>query len=118
MTQGCVQGSICGPTFWNLILDELLEQRLPYGCHLQAYADDVMLLVEGKTASDIEERANDALAIIQAWGERVKLEFSEIGITGNEAADVAAKEAAKSKTAKAYSHFPLSYAKYEIRQLT
>ena len=48
MTKGCVQGSVCGPTFWNIILDELLEMPLPEGCHIQAFADDVLLLVSGR----------------------------------------------------------------------
>ncbi|KAL0891775.1 hypothetical protein ABMA27_015042 [Loxostege sticticalis] len=59
MSRGCVQGSVCGPTFWNVILDDLLEQQLPQGCHLQAYADDVLLALES----------------ITSWGESVKLNF-------------------------------------------
>ena len=76
MSKGCVQGSICGPTFWNLILDELLEVRMPSGCHIQAYADDVMLLVEGKSASEIQTTTCEALDIISDWGRQVKLSFS------------------------------------------
>ena len=76
MTKGCVQGSVCGPTFWNLILDSLLETRLPDGCYMQAYADDVFLLVEGKDSHAVELAANSALSIIQEWGVGVKLTFS------------------------------------------
>ena len=75
-SKGCVQGSVCGPTFWNVILDELLDVDLADGCHLQAYADDVMLLVEGTSASDVEKKANTALSRIHAWGVSVKLTFS------------------------------------------
>ena len=53
MSKGCVQGSVCGPTFWNLVLDELLCVQLPAGCHLQAYADDVMLLVDAKSKDEV-----------------------------------------------------------------
>ena len=76
MTKGCVQGSVCGPTFWNLILDDLLDVPLPYGCHIQAYADDVMLLVDGRTVADVQMSANQALASILDWGRSVKLSFS------------------------------------------
>ncbi|CAH2054267.1 unnamed protein product, partial [Iphiclides podalirius] len=31
MSRGCVQGSVCGPTLWNLILEELLNINLPDG---------------------------------------------------------------------------------------
>ena len=76
MTRGCVQGSVCGPTFWNVILDELLETPLPEGCHIQAFADDVLLLVTGEDATSVQDAANRALAIIGDWGASVKLSFS------------------------------------------
>ena len=76
MTKGCIQGSVCGPTFWNLILDELLDVKLPPGCHIQAYADDVMLLVEGTSVADVESTVNSALDKILRWGRSVKLTFS------------------------------------------
>ena len=76
MTTGCIQGSVCGPTFWNLVLDELLNQQLPDGCHIQAFADDVFLLVEGTTAEDASRRSSEALGKILDWGEGVKLKFS------------------------------------------
>ena len=76
MTKGCIQGSVCGPTFWNLILDELLEIELPSGCHIQAYVDDVILLVKGKDMKAVETAANTALTSIERWGSEVKLMFS------------------------------------------
>ena len=77
MTKGCIQGSICGPTFWNLILDELLiDIQLPPNYHIQAYADDVMLIVEGTTLTDVQSTVNFALDYIMKWGESVKLTFS------------------------------------------
>ena len=91
MTKGCIQGSVCGPTFWNLILDELLQLQLPTGCHVQAYADDVMLLVTAKTSDAVEAAANAALRMVDDWGRSVKLTFS------------AAKTAAITFTAKSKS---------------
>ena len=76
MTRGCVQGSVCGPTFWNLILDELLETTFPEGCHFQAFADDVLLLVTGKDTNTVQRVTNEALSIIAEWGAGVKLKFS------------------------------------------
>ena len=76
MTKGCVQGSVCGPTFWNLILDELLETKLPKGCNIQAFADDVLLIISGKDSQDVERITNEALNIIYQWGLDVKLNFS------------------------------------------
>ena len=76
MTRGCVQGSVCGPTFWNLVLDELLELPLPAGCQIQAFADDVLLLVSGEDTICVQDAANRALQAISNWGDSVKLTFS------------------------------------------
>ena len=76
MSKGCVQGSVCGPTFWNLILDDLLGKQFPNGVHIQAFADDVFLLVRGRTTTEIQDATNEALDIIYKWGNSVKLTFS------------------------------------------
>ena len=76
MSRGCIQGSVCGPIFWNLILDELLTTPLPTGCHIQAFADDVLLIVNAENVTNLETTTNDALAIIAEWGRSVKLTFS------------------------------------------
>ncbi|KAL0809474.1 hypothetical protein ABMA28_011642 [Loxostege sticticalis] len=74
-TKGCIQGSVCGPMFWNIILDELLETELPPGAHIQAFADDVLLIVQAPNAEKIEEITNNALQIILEWGRDAKLSF-------------------------------------------
>jgi hypothetical protein len=78
LSKGCVQGYVCGPTFWNLILDELIEIGIPDGCYIQALADDVLLTVTGKKASDVGAAANQALDSISIWGRSAKLTFSPI----------------------------------------
>ena len=76
MTKGCIQGSVCGPSFWNIILDDLLKLPLPDGIHIQAYADDVMLIGCGKSMAIVQAVLNDALQRIHAWGKDAKLDFS------------------------------------------
>lgn len=75
MTRGCVQGSVCGPALWNLILDDLLDTKLPENCHIQAYADDVLLIASHKDPLQLENITNNALKQISTWGKGVKLEF-------------------------------------------
>ncbi|CAK1544678.1 unnamed protein product [Leptosia nina] len=75
MSRGCVQGSVCGPTMWNLIMDELLDIDLPTGCHIQAYADDVLLITHSTSLSDLQTITNNALDLIYNWGSNVKLRF-------------------------------------------
>ncbi|GBP21029.1 Putative 115 kDa protein in type-1 retrotransposable element R1DM [Eumeta japonica] len=69
-------GSIAGPTFWNLILDSLLRELGELGVYVQAFADDVVLMFSGQSASSIEEEANHALARVHCWGVRNKLRFA------------------------------------------
>ncbi|KAI5634384.1 RNase H domain-containing protein [Phthorimaea operculella] len=47
----------------------------PSNCHLQAFADDVLLLVHGRSIKDIEDSTNLALEIITEWGVNSKLTF-------------------------------------------
>ncbi|GBP96814.1 Putative 115 kDa protein in type-1 retrotransposable element R1DM [Eumeta japonica] len=75
-SKGCIQGSIAGPTFWNLILDSLLRELGELGVYVQAFADDVVLMFSGQSASSIEEEANRALARVHCWGVRNKLRFA------------------------------------------
>ncbi|CAK1588833.1 unnamed protein product [Parnassius mnemosyne] len=74
--KGCVQGSIGGPIFWNLLLDPLLKELSEKGEHCQAFADDVVLIFSGDRALEVQDRANAALAYVQKWGVRNKLRFA------------------------------------------
>ncbi|KAJ2941658.1 hypothetical protein O0L34_g14716 [Tuta absoluta] len=75
-TIGCVQGSIGGPAFWNLLLDPLLDGLDERDTYCQAFADDVVLVFSGKTASVIEQKANTILEYIRNWGVENKLKFA------------------------------------------
>lgn len=74
--KGCVQGSIGGPILWNLLLDPLLKGLERRGDYVQAFADDVVLVFDGKEARDIETRANASLAYVREWGVVNKLKFA------------------------------------------
>ncbi|CAK1549485.1 unnamed protein product [Leptosia nina] len=74
--KGCIQGSACGPILWNIIINDLLTNiALPLGCTIQAYADDVLLIVSAKDLSTLELTTNTALENIRRWGNSVKLKF-------------------------------------------
>ncbi|KAJ2947204.1 hypothetical protein O0L34_g16912 [Tuta absoluta] len=74
--KGCVQGSIGGPLFWNLLLDPLLNGLEEMGVYVQAFADDVVMVFSGHTALEIENKANPALRHVHEWGTRNKLKFA------------------------------------------
>ncbi|CAK1582424.1 unnamed protein product [Parnassius mnemosyne] len=75
-TKGCVQGSIGGPIFWNILLDPLLKELSAKESHCQAFADDVVLMFSGDMAKQVQEQANKTLAYVQKWGVRNKLNFA------------------------------------------
>ncbi|XP_063617206.1 uncharacterized protein LOC134790367 [Cydia splendana] len=74
--KGCVQGSIGGPILWNLLLNPLLQELTQQGIYCQAFADDIVLVFDGKTALDIERPANAALEHVFAWGVKNRLRFA------------------------------------------
>lgn len=75
-TKGCIQGSIGGPTFWNIILDSLLHKLELEGVYCQAFADDVTLVFTGQSTAILEEKANATLEIVHQWGIHNKLNFA------------------------------------------
>ncbi|CAK1550988.1 unnamed protein product [Leptosia nina] len=75
-TMGCPQGSVLGPTLWNILVDDLLRMAVPTGVTLVAYADDVTVLVEANSRAEIERKAAATLELAVQWGERNRLMFS------------------------------------------
>lgn len=59
---GGVQGSISGPTLWNILLDPLLKEVSEMGVHCQAFANDVVLIVSVDASLEIQGKANSVLA--------------------------------------------------------
>ena len=76
LTKGCPQGSILGPIFWNIIFEDFLIQDFGNDVHAIAYADDAMLLIEGRSRVDLELKAAGALGAVTQWSKKAKLEFS------------------------------------------
>ncbi|KAH8366353.1 hypothetical protein KR084_002980 [Drosophila pseudotakahashii] len=75
VTRGCPQGSISGPFIWDLLMDVLLR-RLESYCTLSAYADDLLLLVEGNSRLALETTGAQLMSIVETWGMKVGVAVS------------------------------------------
>ncbi|KAH1029328.1 hypothetical protein HUJ05_002587 [Dendroctonus ponderosae] len=64
MSCGVPQGSILGPTLWNVFYDRILRVQMESGVSLIAYADDLAILTRGKTASQVKEKAQYSVYIV------------------------------------------------------
>lgn len=61
MTCGVPQGSILGPTLWNIFYDQILHLDLGEGVKLVAYADDLAVVVHAKTTEILQNMADYAI---------------------------------------------------------
>ena len=60
VVRGCPQGSICGPYIWNLMMDPLLR-HIGRTFKLCAYADDLLILVEGQSRAELENKGEQVM---------------------------------------------------------
>lgn len=77
VTKGCPQGSVLGPSIWILLFDTLLNRLAAVDrTHSVAYADDLLVIVEGNSRSSLETTAAAAVGVIQSWCSDYKLQLS------------------------------------------
>lgn len=76
LSAGVPQGSILGPTLWNIMYDGVLDLELPEGVEIVGYADDLALLVPGTTPQQASQLASTAVAIIADWMSSRRLELA------------------------------------------
>ena len=76
VVKGNPQGGILSHFLWNCVLNSLLVDLRNRGFHVQAYADDVAILVIGTNMLWIKGRAQKALNIASNWAFNQELQFS------------------------------------------
>lgn len=64
---GVLQGSVLGPTLWNILYDRLLRTRLPAGVKFLAFADDVALVTEAKDSIQLEQLLTTSANRVRDW---------------------------------------------------
>lgn len=73
---GVPQGSVLGPTLWNLLYDDVLRSCDGDGVELICYADDLTVVVTADTVDETNSIGNSALAAIKCWMDVNKLEMA------------------------------------------
>lgn len=65
--RGCPQGGVSSPLIWSIVIDDLLTRLTDLGYHVQAYADDLVILVRGTAQGVIFDLMQRALTVTSKW---------------------------------------------------
>lgn len=76
LTAGVPQGSVLGPTMWNILYDGLLREQMPEGVELIAYADDVAITARANENYKVERMLEDAAEKVIKWLEDTGIELA------------------------------------------
>ena len=76
LVKGNLQGGILSPFLWNCVLNSLLLELRSRGFYVQAYADDLAVLVTGADMLWIRGMAQKAITIAANWASEQELQFS------------------------------------------
>ena len=77
ITKGCPQGSCCGPGYWNILYNSLLDTTVSRNTKLVAFASDLLILTKGRNDLEAENTANIDLKKIVKWAQVNKMEFND-----------------------------------------
>ena len=64
---GCPQRGVLSPLLWNLVVDRLLAVTNDLGFSTFGYADDIVIIVQGKSAHTVREIMQEALNVVVKW---------------------------------------------------
>ena len=77
ITGGVPQGSVLGPTLWNIMYDGIFKLPLPAGVTLVGFADDIALVAVAKLKEEISRICNESIDMIHSWLQSVGLNLAD-----------------------------------------
>jgi hypothetical protein len=77
ITKGCPPGSCCGPGYWNVLYNSMLNMKLTTHSKAIAFADDLMILTRGDSVVEAANYTNIETRKIQKWAKNNKITFNE-----------------------------------------
>ena len=77
ISKGCPQGSCCGPGFWNIQYNSLLNVQYSQHTKVLAFADDFLMITKGKSLLELENHVNLDLYKVERWAKNHKITFNE-----------------------------------------
>jgi hypothetical protein len=78
VTKGCHQGSVSGPTLWNIVISDLIT-LLSNEANIKiiVFADDIMIMMQGPSLPDILKIMQTTLQTIENWCKANRLKISK-----------------------------------------
>ena len=77
-TKGCPQGGVLSPLLWNITLNSFLSKLGLDSSFIQAFADDLVILLQGICKSTLRDLAQGHLNGIDQWCKSKGLKLSEV----------------------------------------
>ena len=76
LSQGCPQGSISGPSLWNVLIDSLPACLLDDDTNVVCFADDTLIQVRSASLEEALIRSEEALHKALTWCDRNRLRLN------------------------------------------